>query len=60
MIVVLGLIFVNCSQAYIGVILITVGLGFSGLTMGAGFFINYFDIGGLYSSSKFPEILLEK
>ena len=38
---VIGLIFVTCTNAYVGVALVTIGLAFSGLTYGSGFLVNY-------------------
>lgn len=41
------------KNPYIGVALITIGLTFSGLTYGAGFLVNYNDIGGAFSGVVF-------
>ena len=45
---VIGLIFVTCTNAYVGVALVTLGLAFTGLTYGSGFLVNYNDIGNKY------------
>ena len=50
---VLSLMFVTCANPYIGVVLVAVGLAFSGLTYGAGFLVNYNDVGGTFSGIVF-------
>jgi len=50
---VIGLIFITADRAYYGVLLITIGLAFSGLTYGGGFLVNYNDIGGTYAGIVF-------
>ena len=49
MLAVLGLCFVTCSYKMIGVLLLTVGLAFTGCGYGAGFLVNYNDISGAFS-----------
>ena len=49
MLSVIGLIFVTCENPYIGVLLITVGLAFTGLSYGSGFLVNFQDIGGKFT-----------
>ena len=44
---------VTCEKPYIGVVLVTMGLAFSGFTYGSGFLVNYNDIGGAYAGMVF-------
>lgn len=44
MIAILG--FIDCSQPLVGVALLTLGVGCTGLYLGAGFVVNINDIGG--------------
>jgi ACS family sodium-dependent inorganic phosphate cotransporter-like MFS transporter 5 len=53
MIAVIGLIFITSDKAYYGVLLVTIGLAFSGLTYGGGFLVNYNDIGGTFAGIVF-------
>ena len=53
MIAVIGLIFITSDKAYYGVLLVTIGLAFSGLTYGGGFLVNYNDIGGTFAGLVF-------
>jgi ACS family sodium-dependent inorganic phosphate cotransporter-like MFS transporter 5 len=48
-----GLAFVTCSNPYMGVALLTVGLGATGCAYGAGFIVNYNDIAGSYAGFSF-------
>jgi MFS transporter, ACS family, solute carrier family 17 (sodium-dependent inorganic phosphate cotransporter), member 5 len=49
----IGLSFVNSKDSYIGVILLTIGIGFLGFSDGGGFCVNINDIGGQYSGLLF-------
>ena len=49
----IGLIFVDCSQPLVGVALLSVGFGMLGCTEGAGFVVNINDIGGVYSGALY-------
>jgi ACS family sodium-dependent inorganic phosphate cotransporter-like MFS transporter 5 len=53
MISVLLLMLVTCNYPYLGVLLVTIGLAFSGLTYGSGFLVNYNDVGGAFSGMVF-------
>jgi len=50
---VVALSFVTCANPYIGVVFLTIGLGFLGCSYGAGFLVNYNDIGGSYAGLVF-------
>ena len=47
------LAFVDCSNPYLAVILLAIGVGFLGLNTGAGFVININEVGGMYSGVLF-------
>lgn len=47
------LIFVTCSNPYLGVIFISIALAFSGLTYGSGFLVTFNDIGGKFAGIVF-------
>lgn len=49
MILVICLSLVTCANPYVGVFLLTVGVGFLGCSTGAGFQVNMNEIGGCYS-----------
>jgi hypothetical protein len=49
MLAVLGLIFVTSQLNYLGVLLITIGLAFTGLSYGSGFLVNANDIGKTFA-----------
>lgn len=49
----LALAFVDCSNPYLAVILLAIGVGFLGLSTGAGFVININEVGGIYSGVLF-------
>jgi ACS family sodium-dependent inorganic phosphate cotransporter-like MFS transporter 5 len=48
-----GLAFVTCANPYMGVALLTLGLGATGCAYGAGFIVNYNDIAGSYAGLSF-------
>lgn len=50
---VFGLAFVTCAVPYLGVALLTLGLAFTGCAYGAGFMVNYNDIGGSFAGLSF-------
>lgn len=50
---VIGLAFVTCASPYLGVALLVVGLAFTGCAYGAGFMVNYNDIGGSFAGLSF-------
>lgn len=45
--------FVNCDKPYLGVVYMTIGLAFSGCSVGAGFLVTYNDIAKSYSGILF-------
>lgn len=53
MIAVISLSFVTCSNPYMAVVLLAVGVGFLGCNGGAGFQVNINEIGGNYSGVLF-------
>ena len=53
MLSVIGLIFITSDKAYYGVLFVTIGLAFSGLTYGGGFLVNYNDVGGSFAGIVF-------
>lgn len=48
-----ALCFVDCSTPYVGVALLTVGLATTGAGYGAGFMVNYNDVGGPFAGLIF-------
>lgn len=50
---VIGLAFVTCARPYLGVSLLVIGLAFTGCAYGAGFMVNYNDIGGSFAGLSF-------
>lgn len=46
MVISISLGFIDCDQAWIGVLLLTLGVGLSGCQIGAGFIVNLNDLGG--------------
>lgn len=50
---VIGLGFVTCSNPYIGVLLLTIGLSSTGFAYGAGFLVNSVDVAGKYAGLMF-------
>lgn len=53
MIATLVLAFVDCSNPYLAVALLAIGVGFLGLSTGAGYIININEVGGIYSGVLF-------
>ena len=53
MVATLFLAFVDCSNPYLAVILLSIGVGFLGLSIGAGYVININEVGGVYSGILF-------
>ena len=52
-IAVTALCFVTCSDPYVGVAFLTIGLATTGCGYGAGFMVNYNDIGGPFAGLIF-------
>lgn len=50
---VIGLAFVTCATPYVGVALLIIGLASTGTGYGAGFMVNYNDIGGSFAGLTF-------
>ena len=44
-----ALVFVDCSKPYAGLALLATGVGFIGCTIGAGYNISLYEVGGIYS-----------
>ena len=53
MVATLILAFVDCSNPYLAVVLLMIGVGFLGAGCGAGFIININEVGGVYSAVLF-------
>ncbi len=53
MIATLVLAYVDCSQPYLAVALLMIGVGFLGLATGGGYIININEVGGIYSGVLF-------
>jgi ACS family sodium-dependent inorganic phosphate cotransporter-like MFS transporter 5 len=53
MIATLILAFVDCNNPYLAVALLMIGVGFLGISTGAGFIININEVGGVYSGVLF-------
>lgn len=50
MVISILLIFVDCSKPFLGVLLVTIGVGVVGCVVGSGFVVNINDIGGRHYS----------
>ena len=50
---IVGLSFINCHHVFLGVVLLTLGVGFDSVMTGAGYLININDIAGPYSGIVF-------
>jgi ACS family sodium-dependent inorganic phosphate cotransporter-like MFS transporter 5 len=48
-----ALVFVDCSNPYAGLALLTIGVGSIGCTTGAGYIISINEVGGIYSGVLF-------
>ena len=53
MVATLILAFVDCSNPYLAVALLAIGVGFIGSKTGAGYIININEVGGIYSGILF-------
>ena len=49
----IALIFVDCSNPYLALAILCIGVGFIGCTTGAGYIININEVGGIYSGVLF-------